>query len=282
MAGIYNKYIFDLPIIPKVISEIINIPGDSNISSQEIEDIIKLDPYLTSRILKIANSSYYARQREICSVKDATTLIGLKKIKTICLLIAGSEIVSNKSESFYKNYWIESINTAFIAKSIAENSGQSVIAEDHFTSGILHNIGQAILYNFSNDKYNDILDKSCLHNRNLKDLELEEFGISNHQVASEVLKSWDFPEVHTDVVEYYLNTTSHSKFQNIVNIVSISKLINQKITNNINVHNFDSLMLTYQSRLNLRTSQIEYYINNFMKDIENNLFYKTCYETLTI
>lgn len=280
MSGIYNKYIFDLPIIPKVVSEIMNIPNNSSISSKEIESILKIDPYLTSRILKIANSSYYSRQREITSVKDAVTLIGLKKIKTICLLIAGSEIIKNKSEDFYNDYWIESINTAFIAKTIADNSGKSIISEDHFTAGILHNIGQAILYNFSNEKYNNILEKNITQNRSLKDLEFEEFGISNHQVSSGVLKSWEFPQLHIDVVENYLNPTSHSKFQNIVDIISISKLINQKITNKITITNHDSLLLTFQSRLNLKSSEVDYYIDNFMNEIENNMFYKTCYETL--
>ena len=118
MSNIYNKYIFELPIIPKVVSDIISIPANSNISSSEIDNILKIDPYLTSRILKISNSSFYSRQREICSIKDSITLIGINKIRTICLLIAGSEMITNKKDKFYKNYWKESINTAFIAKSI--------------------------------------------------------------------------------------------------------------------------------------------------------------------
>lgn len=282
MTGIYNKYIFDLPIIPKVVSKIVNIPGDSNISSLEIEEILKIDPYLTSRILKVANSSYYSRQREICSIKDAITLIGLKKIKTISLLIAGSELISNKSDDFYLSYWKESIDTAFIAKSISEKIGKAVIAEDIFTSGILHNIGQAILFNFSNDKYRTILDKNKQFNRSLKELEMEEFGITNHEVASGVLQSWEFPQLHIDVVENYLNPSAHSKFQNILDVVSISKLISQKNSENMSIHNYESLLLTFQSRLNMRTSEVNYYLNTFLKEIADNNFYKSCYEALLI
>lgn len=282
MTGIYNKYILDLPIIPKVVSTIINIPADSDISSQSLQEIIKIDPYLTARLLKIANSSYYSRSREITSVKDAATLIGLKKVKTVCLLIAGSEIIKNKTEDFYKDYWLESINTGFIAKLIAENSGKKVISEDLFTAGILHNIGQAILYNYSNEKYTKLITINKNYNKSLKSLEMAEFGISNNQVGSGVLKSWDFPQIHIEVVENYLNTTIHSQFQNIIDIVSISILINQKITNKIRVNNFDSLMLTFQSRLNLRNSDIEKYMKNFTYDIEKSNFYRSCYNTLTI
>lgn len=280
MTGIYNKYIFDLPIIPKVVSEVISIPNNLNISSIEIENILKIDPYLTSRLLKIANSSFYSRQREITSIKDSITLIGLKKIKTICLLIAGSEIINNKKDIFYKEYWKDAINTAFIAKSIANETGKSVIEEDIFTAGILHNIGQAILYNFNNDKYNKVLYKLSQHERKLSDLEMEEFGINNHEVGSGVLQSWEFPQLHIDTVENYLNTSSHSQFQNILDIVSISKLLNVRINNTEEKDQNKDLFLTYQSRLNLRKSQIDYYLDDFFSVIEETPFYKICFDTV--
>ncbi len=280
MTGIYNKYIFDLPIIPRVVSEVISIPNNSNISSTEIENILKIDPYLTSRLLKIANSSFYSRQREITSIKDSITLIGLKKIKTICLLIAGSEIINNKKDIFYKEFWKEAINTAFIAKSIANETGKSVIQEDIFTAGILHNIGQAILYNFNNEKYNKVLHKLSQHERKLNDLEMEEFGINNHEVGAGVLQSWEFPQLHIDAVENYLNTSSHSQFQNILDIVSISKLLNIRIHNKEDKDKNKDLFLTYQSRLNLRKSQIDYYLNDFFAEIEETPFYKICFDTV--
>ena len=105
MTNIYTKYLFDLPIIPKVVSDIVKIPKESTFSSADISDIIKIDPYLTSRILKIANSSIYARQKEMSNLREAITLIGLNKIKSVCLLIAGSEIIENKSDDFYFNFW---------------------------------------------------------------------------------------------------------------------------------------------------------------------------------
>lgn len=281
MSSIYNKYIFNLPIIPQVVSEILNIPANSGISSKEIEDILKVDPYLTSRLLKIANSSYYSRQREIKSIKDSITLIGLKKIKAICLLIAGSEIIENKKDIFFKQFWNESINTAFISKSIANETGKSSIEDDIFTGGILHNIGQAILYNFSNDKYNNILNKIENNIDPLTELEKEEFGIDNHNVAAGVLQSWEFPQLHIEVVKNYLNVSSHSNFQSILDVISISKLLNMRL-NNIELNEKQKVkFLTYQSRLNLRQRQIDYYLEDFLNEIQETAYYNVCKEVIT-
>lgn len=280
MSSIYNKYIFNLPIIPQVVSEILNIPANSSISSKEIEDILKVDPYLTSRLLKIANSSYYSRQREIKSIKDSITLIGLKKIKAICLLIAGSEIIENKNDVFFQQFWNESINTAFISKAIANETGKSSIEDDIFTGGILHNIGQAILYNFSNEKYNRILNKIKNNSDPLTELEKEEFGIDNHNVAAGVLQSWEFPKLHIEVVKNYLNVSSHSSFQSILDVISISKLLNMRL-NNIHFNNKQEVkFLTYQSRLNLRQKQVDYYLNDFLQDIQESTYYNVCKEVI--
>lgn len=280
MSSIYNKYIFNLPIIPQVVSEILKIPANSNISSKEIEDILKVDPYLTSRLLKIANSSYYSRQREIKSIKDSITLIGLKKIKAICLLIAGSEIIENKNEEFFQHFWSESINTAFISKAIANETGKTSIEDDIFTGGILHNIGQAILYNFSNDKYNKILVKIEENIEPLVELEKQEFGIDNHKVAAGVLQSWEFPELHIEIVKNYLNATSHSNFQSILDVISISKLLYKK-HNKISLNEKEHIkFLTYQSRLNLRNKQIQYYIDDFFKGLKDDAYYKICNEAI--
>lgn len=280
MTDLYNKYIFDLPVMPGVVSQIISVDSDSEYSAGDFSEIIKLDPYLTSRVLKIANSSTYSRQREITSIIDAVTLIGQKKIKTICLLIIGSELVENKKDPFYFNFWNEAIHTAFIAEAIAIETGKSVIKDDIFTAGILHNIGQAILFNLSNDKYNSVLNKSYSTKIRLSDVEIESFGIDNHTVAAGVLDKWDFPQLIIDTVKYHLNRNAHSNFQNIIDIISIAKLIYNRKSSECEISDANELLLSYQSRINLRTSQINYYLEEFVDKIKEKSFYQLCMETV--
>ncbi|MGL1894103.1 MAG: HDOD domain-containing protein [Spirochaetaceae bacterium] len=279
MIGLYNKYIFDLPVNPTVVSQILGMQNN-NLSSKTLEDIIKIDPCLTTRLLKVSNSSYYTRVNEITTIKDCITLLGINKLKAICLLIINSEIINNQNDQFYSDYWRESLNTAFIAQAIANDMGKSVIADDLFTAGILHNIGQALLYNFSNDKYSSIYTNQQYKSK-LSALEVDQFGLDNHEVASDLLKSWDFPKVHIEVVGKYMNTNTHSIFQNILDIVSLSKLISIKITDSKYDKDLENLFLIYQSRSNIRPYQIEEYIHNFETKTKESHYYKFCNEIIS-
>ncbi|MCK5570230.1 MAG: HDOD domain-containing protein, partial [Spirochaetes bacterium] len=56
-------------------------------SAEEISDIIKSNPSLTLKILKIANSPIYTRRIPVSSIKDAIVLLGYKTIKGIILSV---------------------------------------------------------------------------------------------------------------------------------------------------------------------------------------------------
>ena len=64
MSEGYETYLKSIPIMPDVATKILAIAEDKlDISFKELEDIIRVDPGLTAKVLKIANSAMYARQR---------------------------------------------------------------------------------------------------------------------------------------------------------------------------------------------------------------------------
>ncbi len=87
----YLANIRDLPVMPEVASKILGLGrGAGEISFTQLEEIIKVDVGLTAKILKIANSALYARQREISDLRTAITMLGFKNIKTLVLLVTAS------------------------------------------------------------------------------------------------------------------------------------------------------------------------------------------------
>ena len=111
----YEKYLKNLPVIPDVAAKILTIPEDAkNISFKELEELIKIDPGLTTKILKVANSALYARQREITTLQMAITLLGFKNIKSLVILTTASNVFAKQSKTeFYKEFWKHSVLTAF-------------------------------------------------------------------------------------------------------------------------------------------------------------------------
>lgn len=66
MAVDYLKYLKNIPVIPDVVIKVLHL-ADNNIdfSANELEKLISIDPGITVKIIRVANSAIYARQKQI-------------------------------------------------------------------------------------------------------------------------------------------------------------------------------------------------------------------------
>ena len=151
----YEKYMNALPVMPDIAAKIISIPEDNiDISFKELEDLIIVDPGLTTRILKVANSAMYARQKEITSLQTALTMLGFKTIKSLVFLVSASSMFKKgKEKEFYQYFWKHSIMTAFLAKHLALKAGFKRQTDESFLAGLLHDIGRVALFHSDNELY---------------------------------------------------------------------------------------------------------------------------------
>ncbi|TFG62986.1 MAG: HDOD domain-containing protein, partial [Spirochaetales bacterium] len=145
---IYEQYLKNLPIIPNVAAKVMSITEEKiDISFQELENIIKIDPALSAKILKVANSALYARQKEIKTLQMAITLLGFKTIKSLVMLTTASNMfLKYRNTLFYKHFWKHSVMTAFIAKELAFKHVKKLNPDELFIAGLLHDIGEAAIF----------------------------------------------------------------------------------------------------------------------------------------
>ena len=65
--AILKKFI-KMKTIPAVATRLITMLGNENSTFQDFEEVIKIDPTLVLRVLRLVNSSYYALRTKITSV----------------------------------------------------------------------------------------------------------------------------------------------------------------------------------------------------------------------
>lgn len=216
----YTKVLQNLPVIPDVAAKILNMAeGGKSFSFQELESTIAVDPGLTAKILKVANSALYARQKEISKLSTAITLLGFNAIKSLVILVTGANLFDKyKKYSFYKSFWKHSLRSAFISRDLAKKSGRKEIAEQTFVAGLLHNFGQAALFTSDPQTYEELLKKEAETGERLSQLEENHFGVSHHEIGFEILNQWSFPDVFSDVAKEHgnINITSSHKIAVIV------------------------------------------------------------------
>jgi HD-like signal output (HDOD) protein len=221
----------DLPVMPEVAAKVMNLKeGGKEISFKELEAIIKVDPALMSRVLKIANSALYARQREITSLQMAITLLGFNNIRNLILLLTASSIFPRMRKStFHAGFWRHSILTAFIARGIDVRCQKGSGAEETFIAGLLHDIGQAVLYNSSPEQYEQALETAKLGSTTLETIEDQIFGATHRQIGGALLKRWNFPEMYADVAEEHESQNIGSPHKSVIIMVTVAGLFAEKI-----------------------------------------------------
>jgi HD-like signal output (HDOD) protein len=227
----YLEQIRDLPVMPEVAARVVNLAeGRMDISFRELESIIKTDPGLTVKVLKIANSALYARQKEIKNLQTAISLLGFKNIKSLVLLIAASKFFPRmKTTPFYRTFWRHSTLSAFLSKSLALRCNRSDFAEEAFIAGLLHEIGQAVFASVMPQEYMKALDTEKLGALAIETIEEQIFGTDHRRLGGELLKKWNFPDLYVDSAREHASLNITSPHKPLIIIVSTACLIAEGI-----------------------------------------------------
>ncbi len=223
----YSAYLKNLPIMPDIAARVINMAGDSKeIDFRDLEEVIKLDPGLASKVLKVANSSMYARQREIANLQSAISMLGFKNIRNLVVLVTASSLFKEDSESFFlSSFWKHGIITAFVSNYLAERVNRQNMREEAFLAGLLSNIGQVALYVSDRAEYQGLYRSSLAERTPLAELEGSRFGTNHREVGSILLKRWNFPEIYCDVAREKNQRNITSAHKLLIIIVSIGSFL---------------------------------------------------------
>ena len=75
----------DFPSPSRVATEIISLARDPDIEMAKVAQAVGRDPAMTAKILRIANSAFYAQRRASQNLRQALVIIGLNAALTLAL-----------------------------------------------------------------------------------------------------------------------------------------------------------------------------------------------------
>jgi len=173
-----------------------------DVSLDEVVQILRADPTLTGRILKLANSVANSRLQPAGTVREAAARLGLRTVRNVSLgfsLLAGSR--TGRCRAFdYDGYWSHSLATAVACQCIVEQRG-GVDPGEAFTLGLLSGIGRLALASVHPMAYGQILELSQGGSAlRLAEIEQECLGTHHRELAAALLRDWNLPEAFSQVV----------------------------------------------------------------------------------
>lgn len=185
-----------LPSVPSVYKELVEEVSSMENSLTRIGKIFTKDLALSAKVLQLAHSSFFGPALHVESISKTAQYLGSELLRTLAL----SDFVFKPWEGETGRDTIAEIAvhaqmTGLLAQTIARDMTEdSVIIEESFQSGILHDIGSLILLTYFTDQYLAACEKAAEQGRALYEVEIEEFGCSHYQLGGSLLALWGLPE----------------------------------------------------------------------------------------
>jgi diguanylate cyclase (GGDEF)-like protein len=185
----------NLPTLPTVAVQILDLAGKPNIDIAEIARVISKDPALSSKILRTVNSSFYGRSHNIGTISHALVILGLQSVKT---LVLGFSLVTtlskNKTPGFnHIKYWRRSFFSATAARTLATKMNL-VQQEEAFLAALLQDIGMLVLYQILGAQYSEICAKAKNHGE-LCGAEQQALSATHAEVGAYLAQQWKLPPI---------------------------------------------------------------------------------------
>ena len=200
------KNLDQLPSIPEVASKLITMVNDPDVSFKLVAEELSKDQSMTTNILKLCNSAYFNKGKEISSIDRAIVTLGLKEVKDIVMVLATKPIL----DKFVLGYdlgkgdlWKQGLVVATLAKRIAILKGKKPIADVAFTGGIIHNVGKIVLAMFVHSTYKDIIEMVKTQEVTFNAAEQAIMGFNHQEISEKILEKWNFPDVLKAIVRFY-------------------------------------------------------------------------------
>ena len=188
--------------MPQVVLKAQRLLIDPNSGFDELSDIIETDQEITRNILNVVNSAYYSLKNEVCSVRQASLMLGLDVIAEIIMAAATSTLFGKALAAYCMNpreLWQHSLTTALVSRKIAEAIRPS-LANEAFLSGLFHDVGKLVLdeHIFSrNEAFKNYLG-NCPDPHFQAEKQI--LGFSHSEIAAELCKKWKFPGAVTRAI----------------------------------------------------------------------------------
>ncbi|WP_286262953.1 response regulator [Thalassotalea atypica] len=177
-----------LPSPPKVYMQLNSMLKDETTDSQKIAEVIIQDPALVAKVLHFANSSAMSKGKQIKSIPDAITKMGLD---TLCCIVMTAELFAYEPDIEGFNLTEEQVHSLSVAK-LAASIVKPELKLDALLAGLLHDLGKIVLFEID-PKLTKQYFKLKFTSTDNSPLERKIFSTDHCQIGGYLLHQWSFP-----------------------------------------------------------------------------------------
>ncbi|MBL0940085.1 MAG: HDOD domain-containing protein [Gemmatimonadaceae bacterium] len=192
--------------LPDVAMRVMKIADDPQATEDDLHDVLISDPALAARVLRVVNSAFYRRQREVSSPRGAIKLLGLNAIRNVALaaslhrLFRGRRAIVGFDPT---EVWSHSVAVGTAARELAHHVS-GLAPEEAMVAGLLHDIGLILELQAWAPEFAEVVKRAALiPTESFAALERELIGATHEDLGGALCDHWDFPSEFVNACRHH-------------------------------------------------------------------------------
>lgn len=185
-----------LPSLSPTTHRVVRLIEQAEVDLDELAQAVNGDPVLATRIMGVANSSYFRGATEVPNVREALMRMGVREARTLVVVVAlrSTLLRSPGLGERAQQLWRHSLLTASAAQEIAQEIPPWETTG--FLAGLLHDLGQLVVLAFVAE-----LPAWQDDGASPSDASVDAMLEATHPaLGAMVLASWGFPAAFCDAI----------------------------------------------------------------------------------
>ena len=193
----------------------------------QIAEIIRRDPSLTSRLLRLVNSVYYGLTTPVNSIEEAVFYLGVRQIRQLAMVtpvIEDFQRLTRQCDFPWREFWQHCIGTAILTREVTGTVHISTDEAD-YVAGLVHDVGKIVMAWAFPEHFAEIHRQSGQGTRDLLEIEEAVLGISHAELGALYLERQRLPELMVQSARFHHSPEKAQSHQHVVASVQIADLL---------------------------------------------------------
>ncbi len=198
--------------------------------NSQIAEVIRRDPSLAARLLRMVNSVYFGLSTRVNSIEEAVFFLGQRQIRELSLatpVIDELEKLQTRSTASlpWKELWTHSIASAMLAREIFASTPVGVDDDTDYLTGLLHNVGKIVMACAFPEETRQLLQVAAADPARFCQFERDLIGWDHGRIGAHYLARHQLSEEIVGAVEFHNDPGAAPHHQNFAAAVQVADLV---------------------------------------------------------
>jgi len=219
----------EIPSAPRILPKLQAILRNPHSDIGDITSLLKVDVSLAAKILRLANSSYFAGAAPASGLDNAIQRIGLREINRLVSLAVSKGVldVALPAYNAKEGELLEtSLCCAQLMHSLAKEIGPDEL-DTYYTAGLFHGVGKLVINQYLRPRGLTLYGGHDGAGESMQDIgpevETKILGFDHTEAGAAFLTSWQFPQDIVDPIRFQISPQTSESHRKISHALHFSR-----------------------------------------------------------